>query len=123
MQFFNLKKIFFLNFHFQINIVQPEVKSNEIIKQNNSIKLHYKHSTALLDCPLMGDEPIQRIWSLNLTQINPNLMDNSIQLNSDNSTIKVIELDENLEGLYSCNASNEFGHSILNYKIELAGQF
>ena len=44
-------------------------------------------------------------------------------IDSETNIIKLNELDELLEGIYACNATNEFGWAIYKYQIYLAGNF
>lgn len=78
-----------------------------------------KFEKVILECPINGQPAPKKSW-----YFNSNLIDATLSLvyhlNSDNSTLIIKKLEESLQGLYTCNASNEFGSEVYKHKVELA---
>ncbi len=98
--------------------VGPYVNEDNI-ELNNTIKWVNKYESAKLDCPIEGSPSPNKTWFFNSS----NLKEDDLfkyQIEPYNSTLKLFELDDNSQGIYVCNASNEFGSVNLRYKIQIA---
>jgi hypothetical protein len=91
------------------------------LNQNNSIHWHEKEDLVMLECPIQNGFPKPVIkWEYNLNNIN-------ITKNSDfnilkNKTLVINKFDNNLNGIYTCNSTNEYGSEVFKYRLYLAGK-
>lgn len=92
-----------------------------VLNQNNSIQWHEKEDLVMLECPIQNGFPKPVIkWEYNLNNIN-------ITKNSDfnilkNKTLVINKFDNNLNGIYTCNSTNEYGSEVFKYRLYLAGK-
>lgn len=72
-----------------------------------------------LKCPIEGI-PIPYIsWYLNSNLLDLNSND-QFKIDPDTSSLTISELKTSLQGLYSCNGTNEFGTEIYRHQVEIA---
>ena len=101
--------------------VRPYV-TEENIEQNNTIKWFNKYESAKIECPIEGSPAPNKTWLFNSSTLKEDDVF-KYQIEPYNSTLKLFELDDISQGIYVCNASNEFGSVNLRYKIQIASKF
>ncbi len=97
--------------------------TEELVEFNNSIKWYNKLSTATLDCPIEGIPAPNITWQFNATDLSQDRIKSGFQIDPDNSTLKLFDLNESSQGVYVCSAFNEFGFASFRYKIQLASNY
>jgi hypothetical protein len=95
--------------------------SEENIELNNTIKWFNKYESARIDCPIEGSPTPNKTWLFNSSYLKEDDFF-KFQIEPYNSTLKLFELDEISQGIYVCNASNEFGSVNLRYKVQIASK-
>jgi hypothetical protein len=78
---------------------------------NRSYVWYQRFDTVRLKCPLLGRPDPDITWYFNRTLIKPHLNE-VFQVGTD-GTLRILELDENLQGLYHCNGKRLFVFAIL----------
>jgi len=90
--------------------VAPFAVSESALRNNNSQLWSGGEKTVSFDCPLSGVPDVVKMWYLN-----------GEALGQTGDRIVIERLNREMEGFYTCNASNEFGYEILRYEASLAG--
>lgn len=92
-------------------------------EQTDTVKWFEKSDQILLDCPIEGIPKPSKKWFFNSSKLDlEQSLEYSTMMQVENSRLKINELDESLQGLYICNASNEFGWKVYNHLIQIAGK-
>jgi len=97
--------------------------SHGYLELNNTQRLHSKHETITLDCPIQGVPVPVRLWYFNSTQIKPETEASMYTFDNRTGMLKINEMDKNSEGLYVCKSHNEYGATSFAQSLELAGIF
>lgn len=89
---------------------------------NSTIIWQERFDNVTLDCPLRGKPPAVLSWHYNNTLIKA---ENSLIYEIDPSDISltIYDLDEPMQGLYTCHAVNEFGATRLDYYVQIFGKY
>lgn len=77
-----------------------------------------EHSIVMLYCPLEGSPKVTKKWYFNGKEISSN---ENFLIDLRQNMMLTKGLNENSQGTYVCNSSNEFGVDFLRYDVELAG--
>lgn len=90
-----------------------------MLELNQTNKWYEKYDTVYLECPIDGTPTPTKTWLFNSNLIT-NFTQHSQYLIDSDGSLRIVDFDANQRGLYSCNASNEFGFETFSYKLELA---
>lgn len=93
--------------------------NEEMLELNQTNKWYEKYDTVYLECPIDGTPTPTKTWLFNSNLIT-NFTQHSQYLIDSDGSLRIVDFDANQRGLYSCNASNEFGFETFSYKLELA---
>ncbi len=100
--------------------VAPFVVGDAAMRNNNSQVWSSGEKAVGLECLLGGLPEVDKTWYLNDQLVGER--NKGLRVDSD-GRLTIERLDSSLEGVYTCNASNEFGYEILRYEARLAGRW
>ena len=110
-----------LNFFENIccSLAAPSVKDESVLKKNNTIQWHESNDVILLECPFSDGMPVSQVtWFHNSEPVKEN---HEIQII--NKTLNINRFNEALNGIYICNAKNEYGSVNYKFRLYLASNF
>ena len=116
-------------FIFDVGVI-PFVSNQQVLKVNNSVRWLEKFESVQLECPLNGFPSPSISWHYNSNVIDSitsahHIISNEDDMNNPSviiSTLKVINFEEFLQGVYYCNATNIFGSQVYQYRLELVSK-
>jgi hypothetical protein len=118
--FYQFESIFYLLLFFLLSNlkVAPQIDEKSVDLFNKT-KWYDSYDPVSLECPIDGDPKPKTQWNFNEKPIQLN--DTNYTLIEDKSIILKIEsLQEELQGSYECNSTNEYGSQTFRYQIKIA---
>lgn len=107
-----------VNFAGNFPLKSAEQPTSTVI--NNNTKWYDKYDRVHLPCPFEGSPEPTKVWLFNSK---PLVANDVYQIDANNgSALKINELTEVYEGVYTCNASNKLTTTVTNYNVQIAGK-
>jgi len=98
------------------SLAAPSIKDEIALKKNNTIQWHENHDVIFLECPFSDGFPKSEVaWFHNSEPITENF-----DLQIFKKTLNINRFVETLNGIYICNAKNEYGSVKYKFRLYLA---
>ncbi|CAF0864587.1 unnamed protein product [Brachionus calyciflorus] len=101
---------------FRLSVGMVPYMKNSNSNYNQISKWFYKFDSVILECPLVGYPEPTITWLQDSNELNSQLR----QFKIDGNSLTIFQLDDLQQGVYSCNATNDFGSNKIDFSIGIA---